>query len=188
VTFFGGGQLGAKRLELLRELVPNVARVAVLLDAQNVGWSVELADVEAAGRVLGMQLAMVTMTGESDLEAAFARIVETGAGAVLFGGGPILRSQIRQVVAMAARHALPMICELRDYVEAGGLISYAASFAAAYRQAGRYAGRILGGAKPSDLPVLRPTTFELAINLKTAKALGLTVPVPLLARADEVIE
>jgi len=116
------------------------------------------------------------------------RIVATGAGALLFGGGPVLRGQLHQIVALAARHALPTIYELRDYVEAGGLISYAASFPAAYRQAGVYAGRILKGAKPSELPVLQPTKFEMIINLRTAKALGLALPAALLDRADKVIE
>ena len=185
VTFFGGSLLGAKRLALLQELVPKISVVAVLLDPDT-AFEIEL--VETAARALGLQVVPVKLASERDLDAAFDRIVATGAGALLFGGGPVLRGQLQQIVALAARHALPTIYELRDYVEAGGLISYAASFPAAYRQAGVYAGRILKGAKPSDLPVLQPIKFEMAINLKTAKALGLTVPDTLLARADEVIE
>jgi putative tryptophan/tyrosine transport system substrate-binding protein len=188
VTFFGGSLLAAKRLEMLHELVPKIALVAVLIDPNNPAFEAELPSIETAARVLGLQTVLVKAASERDFDAAFARIVETGAGAVLFGGGPVLRSQLQQVVALAARHAIPVIYELRDYVEAGGLISYAASFPGAYRQAGIYAGRILKGAKPSELPVLQPTTFELAINLKTANALGLTMPPTLLARADEVIE
>jgi len=188
VTFFGGSHLGAKRLELLYELVPRIAAVAVLLDPDNLGFEVGLPSIETAARALGLQLVSVTLESERHLDAAFARIVATGAGAMLFGGGPVLRSQLDQVVALAARHAIPTIYELRDYVQAGGLISYAASFTGAYRQAGIYAGRILKGAKPSELPVLQPTKYELAINLKTARALGLTVPDNLLVAADEVIE
>jgi len=185
VTFFGGSMLGAKRLALLHELVPKISVVAVLLDPDT-AFEIEL--VETAARALGLQIVPVKLASERDLDAAFDRIVATGAGALLFGGGPVLQGQLHQIVALAARHALPTIYELRDYVEAGGLISYAASFPAAYRQAGVYAGRILKGAKPSDLPVLQPTKFEMAINLKTAKALGLTVPQTLLVAADEVIE
>jgi putative ABC transport system substrate-binding protein len=170
------------------ELVPRIAAVAVLLDPDNLGFEVGLPSIETAARALGLQLVSVTLESERHLDAAFARIVATGAGAMLFGGGPVLRSQLDQVVALAARHAIPTIYELRDYVQAGGLISYAASFTGAYRQAGIYAGRILKGAKPSELPVLQPTKYELAINLKTAKALGLTVPDKLLVAADEVIE
>jgi ABC-type uncharacterized transport system substrate-binding protein len=168
VTFFGGSLLGAKRLELLHELVPKLAVVAVLLDPENPSF--EVPRIETAARALGLRIVAVKVANERDVDAAFARIVATRADAVLFGGGPVLRSQLPQVVALAARHAIPMIYELRDYVEAGGLISYAASFPGAYRQAGIYAGRILKGAKPSELPVLQPTTFELVINLKTAKA------------------
>ena len=185
VTFFGGSLLGAKRLALLHELIPKISVVAVLLDPDTI-FEIEL--VETAARALGLQIVPVKLASERDLDAAFDRIVATGAGALLFGGGPVLRGQLHQIVALAARHALPTIYELRDYVEAGGLISYAASFPAAYRQAGVYAGRILKGAKPSELPVLQPTKFEMAINLKTAKALGLTVPQTLLVAADEVIE
>jgi ABC-type uncharacterized transport system substrate-binding protein len=188
VTFFGGSLLGAKRLELLHQLVPKIAVVAVLMDPHNAAFEAGLPSVEAAARALGLKLVLVKAASERDLEAAFARIVATGAGAMLFGGGPVLRSQLRQVVALAARHAIPTIYELRDYVEAGGLISYAASFPAAYRQAGIYVDRILKGEKPADLPVQAPTQYELIINLKTAKSLGLEVPATLLARADEVIE
>jgi putative ABC transport system substrate-binding protein len=187
VTFFGGSLLGAKRLELLHQLVPKIAVVAVLTDPHG-DFEAGLPTVETAARALGLQLVLVKAASEHDLDAAFARIVAARADAVLFGGGPVVRSQLQRVVALAARHAIPTIYELRDYVQAGGLISYAASFAGAYRQAGIYAGRILKGAKPSELPVLQPTTFELAINLKTAKALGLEVPPTLLVRADEVIE
>jgi putative ABC transport system substrate-binding protein len=188
VTFFGGSVLAAKRLELLHELVPKVSHVAILLDSDVGGSDFEagMPSVETAARVLGLQI--VVVTSERDLDAAFARIVTTGAGAVLFGGGPVLRTQVQQLIALAARHAIPVIYELRDYVEAGGLISYGASFPDAYRQAGVYAGRILKGAKPADLPIMQPTRFELVINLKTAKALGITIPQDLRATADEVIE
>jgi putative ABC transport system substrate-binding protein len=185
VTFFGGSLLGAKRLALLHELIPKISVVAVLLDPDTI-FEIEL--VETAARALGLQIVPVKLASERDLDAAFDRVVATGAGALLFGGGPVLRGQLQQIVALAARHALPTIYELRDYVEAGGLISYAASFPAAYRQAGVYAGRILKGVKPSELPVLQPTKFEMVINLKAAKALGLTVPQTLLVAADEVIE
>jgi putative tryptophan/tyrosine transport system substrate-binding protein len=187
VTFFGGSVLGAKRLELLHELVPKVSLVAILLDPDPDSGSGCMPSIETAARVLGLQI-VVKPASEHDLDATFAHIVTTGAGAVLFGGGPVLRTQVQQLIALAARHAIPVIYELRDYVEAGGLISYGASFPGAYRQAGVYAGRILKGAKPAELPVLQPTRFELVINLKTAKALGLQIPDKLLALADEVIE
>ena len=144
-----------------QELVPKISVVAVLLDPDTT-FEIEL--VETAARALGLQIVPVKLTSERDIAAAFDRIVATGAGALLFGGGPVLRGQLHQIVALAARHDLPTVYELRDYVEAGGLISYAASFPAAYRQAGVYAGRILKGAKPSDLPVLQPTKFEMAIK------------------------
>src|SRR5262249_24564209 len=143
VTFFGGSLLGAKRLELLHELVPKVASVAVLLDPDNPSF--ELPSIETAAHTLGLRIVPVKAASERDLDAAFARIVAAGAEAMLLGGGPVLRSQRDQVVALAAQYAIPTISELRDYVEAGGLISYAASFPGAYRQAGVYAGRILKG-------------------------------------------
>jgi len=187
VTFFGGSLLGAKRLELLHELIPKMAVVAILMDRDSV-FEIGLPDIEAAARVLGVKIVPIKVASDHDLDAAFDRIIGAKSDAVLFGGGPMLRSQLKQVVALASRHAIPTIYELRDYVEAGGLLSYAASFPGAYRQAGIYAGLILKGVKPSELPVLQPTTFEMAINLRTAKALGLDVPPTLLARADEVIE
>jgi putative ABC transport system substrate-binding protein len=188
VTFFGGGQLGAKRLELLRALVPKATVIAVLLDPEYVGFQVELPAVEAAAHTLGMRIFAVKLASDRGLDATFAKIVQTGASAILLGGGPSLRSKRLEIVATAARHAMPTIYDLRDYVDVGGLISYAASITGAYRQAGVYAGRILKGAKPAELPVLQPTKFELVINLKTAKALGLAVPPSLLATADAVIE
>jgi putative ABC transport system substrate-binding protein len=190
VTFFGGNVIGEKRLELLHELVPKVSLVAILLEPESGSGlaQFDMTSMEKAAHVLGLQVVVVKPASVNDLDAAFASIVTMGAGAVLFGGGPALRTQLQQLIALATRHAIPVIYELRDYVEAGGLISYGTSFPDAYRQAGVYAGRILKGEKPADLPVLQPTKFEFVINLKTAKALGLAVPDKLPAIADEVIK
>jgi putative ABC transport system substrate-binding protein len=188
VTFFGGGRLGGTRLELLHELVPKASIIAVLLDPEYLGFEVEMPGLEAAARALGVRTVVAKPAGERELEAEFAHFVQEGVEALLLGGGPVLRSLRHKVVALAARYRIPAIYELPDYVSAGGLISYSASFTDAYRQAGMYSGRILKGAKPSELPVLQPTRFALEINMKTAKALGITVPPPLLARADKVIE
>ena len=187
ITFFGGGQLGAKRLELLRELVPKASVVAILLDPEIRGFETELPLVQAAGRALGLKTVLVR-ANLADLKATFATIIQAGADAMLLGGGPALSSKARQIVELASHHKIPTIYELKEYVEVGGLISYAASFSGAYRQAGAYAGKIIKGAKPIDLPVLQPTTFELAINQIAAKALDLTVPASIILRADEVIE
>ena len=188
MTFFGGSLLGAKRVELLRDLVPKAAVIAVLLDPNYTGFEAELPEIEAAGHAIGRQIVVVKAVDEHEFEPAFARIVQARAGALLVGGGPLFTTQRQQLVALAARHALPAIYAQREYVAAGGLISYSASFTGAYHQAGVYAGKILKGAKPSELPVLQPTTFELAVDLKTAKALGLEVPPSIHLRADEVIE
>jgi ABC-type uncharacterized transport system substrate-binding protein len=185
VVFFASGHLGTKRVELLHELVPKGAVIAVLMDPN---FAAELTAVEEAGRVLGRQLFVIVMKAatERELDAAFAAIVQAGAGALVVGGSPFFTSQRRRLVTLAARHTIPAIYDGRDYVEAGGLMSYGTSTTSAYRQAGLYAGRILKGAKTSELPVIQPTTFELVINLKVAKALGLTVPLIMQMTADVI--
>jgi putative ABC transport system substrate-binding protein len=188
VTFFGGAQLNIKRLELLRDLVPAASVVAALVDLSYPAIDPELADVVAAGRALGRRIVVVKISGERDFEPAFETIKRAGAAALLVSGSPFFTSQRRALIALAARSAIPAIYDLREFVDDGGLISYSASFTNAYRQAGAYAGKLINGAKPYDLPVLQPVTFELAINLKTAKALGLDVPSSIQLRANEVIE
>jgi putative ABC transport system substrate-binding protein len=188
VTFFGGSQLNAKQLELLRDLIPKAAVFAVLGDVNYPAFEPELPAVHAAGRTLGREMLVVKVSSEREFEVAFAKIVQAGAGALLVSGSPLFTSQRRRLVALAARHAIPAIYDQRDFVVDGGLISYSASFTGAYRQAGIYVGKILKRAKPSELPVLQPTTFELVLNLKTAKALGLDVSQSIQLRADEVIE
>lgn len=188
VTFFGGGQLSVKRLELLHDLVPRATVIGLLQDPNYPGSAAELPGVVAAAKPIGLKIVPITASSEHDFEPAFVKMRQAGAGALLVGGSPVFASHIRELVALAARHAVPAIYEQRAYVAAGGLISYAASFSGAYRQAGVYAGRILKGAKPSELPVLQPSEFELAINMKTAKALGLEVPSSIILRANELIE
>jgi putative ABC transport system substrate-binding protein len=188
LTFFGGGKLAAKRLELLQEIAPDAAIVAVLMDPSWPGSKAELPDLEATARASGRKLVVLNASSDRDFEPAFAAMVKAGARALMVSGSPFFTSQRRTLVARVAQHRLPAIYDLRDHVEAGGLMSYSGSLADAYRQAGVYAGRILKGAKPADLPVLQPAKFELAVNLRTAKALGVTVPQSILVRADVVIE
>ena len=185
---FVAGLLGAKRLDILRQLVPTTATMAMLVGTDTLEGRVERRDVELAAQALGQQLIIARVRSEGELDGAFTSIVGRGAKALLVGAGPLLTSSRERVVALAARHALPTIYALREFVVAGGLMSYAPSITDAYRQAGIYAGRILKGEKPGDLPVMLPAKFEFVLNLKTAKALGLQIPDKLLALADEVIE
>jgi putative tryptophan/tyrosine transport system substrate-binding protein len=187
VDFFAN-QLGGKRLGILLELVPKAAVIAFLMDPSWTGSVAEFPEVEAAVRKIGRKFVVVKAASEREFEPAFATIVQAGAGALVVGGSPLFTSQSRQLVALAARHSIPAIYDVRNHVAAGGLISYGASLADAWRQAGVYAGRILKGAKPSEMPVLQSTTFELVINMQTAKVLGLTIPQSVLLRADEVIQ
>jgi putative ABC transport system substrate-binding protein len=180
--------LEAKRLALVRELVPKGTMIAVLVNPEFPDTDSQLGALETAANDNGQQIYVLEARTERDLEAVFTTIVQQKAGALLVAADPLLSQLHDQIVALAARYKVPAIYESREFVAAGGVISYGASIADAYRGAGVYAGKILKGAKPADLPVQLPTTFELVINLKAAKAIGLTVPPTLLARADEVIE
>jgi putative ABC transport system substrate-binding protein len=185
---FVSGLLGAKRLDMLRQLVPTAATIAMLVGTDTLEARIERRDVELAAQALGQQLIIAPVSREGELDGAFTSIVERGAKTLLVGSGPLVTSNRERIVALAARHAIPAVYALREFVEAGGLMSYGASLTEAYRQAGIYAGRILQGEKPANLPVVQSTKFELVINLKTAKALHLTIPPGVLALADEVIE
>jgi putative tryptophan/tyrosine transport system substrate-binding protein len=185
---FLGGVLGAKRLELLLQLVPAATKVAVLVNPGTPTTEAERKDVQAAAQKIGLQLIVADVSSGGDIDTAFATFVQRGAGALLVGSGPFLTSNRERLAALAARHALPAIYHQREIVAAGGLMSYGTSISDAYRQTGIYAARILKGEKPADLPVMQSTKFELVLNLKTARTLGLEISNRVLALADEVIE
>ena len=187
VVFFSS-VLGAKRLELLRQLVPKATTFGVLAIPNIPETQAERRDLKAAAQTIEQQVIILDVRSDRDIETAFATFVQRGVGALLGGAGPFLHSHRDRIVALAARHAMPAIYPNREYVVAGGLMSYGTSITDGYRQAGIYTGRILKGEKPAELPVIQSTKFELVINLKIAKTLGLTVPQNLLVAADEVIE
>jgi len=187
VTFIGS-QLGPKRVELLRELLPKAGVVSLLVNPNNANAEPNVADAQMAAHRLGLRTNVLPASNEQELDMAFAKLGQLKTDALLVIPDPVFLNLREQIGALEARYAIPTIHYSQENVVAGGLLSYGASFKAMYHQAGVYAGRILGGAKPADLPVVQPTKFELAINLKIAKSLGITVPPALLARADEVIE
>jgi putative tryptophan/tyrosine transport system substrate-binding protein len=187
VNFFTG-ELVAKRLELLRELVPRAARVAVLVNPAGPDAETTLKDVEPAARAIGLQIPVLNASTSREINAAFATFVRERPDALFVGGDPFFSSRRVQLVHLATLHKVPAIFSNRDYVEAGGLMSYGSNVTDAWRQLGTYAGRILKGAKPADLPVVQASKFQLVINVESARMLGLTVPDKLLAAADEVIE
>jgi len=188
ISFYNSADLHPKQLEFLREVVPKAAVIGLLVNPVQAAAESQKRNAQVAARALGAQILVVGAGSERDFDMAFATLAQQGAGALLIAGSALFTGQRDQLVALAARFALPTIYPLREFVAAGGLMSYGTSITDAYRLAGTYASRILKGEKPADLPVVLPTKYELVINLKPAKALGLTVPDRLLALADEVIE
>jgi putative ABC transport system substrate-binding protein len=183
-----GDELGPKRLELMHALVPAVTIIAVLLNPTYPSAETQSRDLQAAARTLGLQLHVLHASTERHFDTVFATLVQLRPGALVIGNDPFFNSRSKELAALMVRHAVPTVHETREFAAAGGLISYGSSLANSYHLVGVYAGRILKGEKPADLPVQRSTKVELIINMKTAKALGLSVPLSLLGRADEVIE
>ncbi len=180
--------LVAKRIEIIQQVVPNAGLIAVLINPANPNAEMLVSEAQGTQTQLGVTTQILRASTLDEINAAFARVVELKAGALVFGADPYLNSPPAQIASLAARHNIPVCGELPDLTRAGGLMSYGANLADAYRLTGVYTGRVLKGEKPADLPVQQVTKIELVINLKTAKALGITIPLPLLGRADEVIE
>jgi putative tryptophan/tyrosine transport system substrate-binding protein len=187
VTFFTG-PLGAKRVQLLHELVPTASVLGMLVNPTNPNSNPDIVEVQTAARALHLDVHILNASTEREIVSTFATLARERIEALVIGTDPFFFSLRDQIVLLAARHAVPTIYNLREYTDAGGLISYGTSLSENYRQTGIYVGKILKGASPGDLPVVQPTTFGLVINLKTAKTLGLDPPISLLARTDEVIE
>jgi putative ABC transport system substrate-binding protein len=181
-------ELDPKRLQLLHDLLPQVSTIGVLVNAKSPTVSQDVLDMKAAAAATGQRLVILSAGTDSELNSTFASLQQQGIGALLITTNPFFEGRRDQLVALAAQYGLPVLYPWRDYVAAGGLISYGSSFPESYRQVGLYTGRILKGEKPANLPVVQPAVIGMVINLKTAKALGLTVPLSLLGRADEVIE
>ena len=181
-------ELNPKRLDLLSQLVPQARMMALLVNPNRADTESVIGDVQEAARVTGVELHILKAGTEAEIDAAFATLVQLHAGGFVAASDPFFNSRREQLVALASRHAVPAIWEWREFAEAGGLISYGSSNTGMWRPVGMYVGKILKGAKPADLPIQQPTKFELVINLKTARALGLTIPQSLLQRADQVIE
>jgi ABC-type uncharacterized transport system substrate-binding protein len=183
-----GAELGAKRLGLLHELVPAAARFAVLVNPTNPSAESVISDARAAASALGRQIEVLSASTNEDIDAAFASIAQKRVDGLLVSPDTLFMNRRVQLAALAVRYAAPAIYPLREYAEAGGLMSYGTSLADQFRQVGIYTGRILKGEKPADLPVMQPTKFEFVVNLQIAKTTGINIPAALLARADEVIE
>jgi putative ABC transport system substrate-binding protein len=181
-------ELGSKRLEILRELVPNASTIGLLINPNYQGSARESEEVQTAAKGIGKEILVLNASNEHEIDAAFSTLTQQHVDALMVSADALFVSRRDQLVALAARHSIPAIYDLRDFVAAGGLMSYGTSFVDAYRQVGTYIGRILKGEKPSNLPVQRAVKIDLVINLRTAKMLGLTFPITLLGRADEVIE
>jgi putative ABC transport system substrate-binding protein len=181
-------ELGPKRFELLRDLVPKAVSIAFLVNPSSPVATFQIAELQEVAGAAGVQVQILKAASEDEISAALAELLPQRANAMIVAADPLFNDRRDQLVALAAHYAIPTIYEWREYVDAGGLVSYGASLKDTFRQLGLYAGRILKGAKPADLPIEQPTKFELVINIKTAKALGITVPPNVLARADEVIE
>jgi ABC-type uncharacterized transport system substrate-binding protein len=188
ISFFNSAELKSKQLELLHKLVPAATAIGLLVNPNGPTAEAQAREARVAARTLGLRLLVLNAGSERDFDTAFAALAQQRAGALLIAGNDLFTSQRDRLVALAARHRLPTMYPHDEFVAAGGLTSYSPSISDAYRQAGIYTSRILKGAKPSDLPVMLPTKFELVINLKAANALGLTIPPGVLAIADEVIE